>query len=47
MCERVRVLGESPKDFQAAGYGIRVSEGAAWAGGTHAAGAETVSYDLG
>ena len=37
MCELVRVLGKNPKGFQAAGYGIRVSEGVAWAGETHAA----------
>jgi len=32
--------GESPSGFQAAGYGIRVSEAAAWAGGSHGAGSE-------
>jgi len=46
MWRRVRSLGESPKGFQAAGYGTRVSEATAWAGGTHEAGSETVSYDL-
>ena len=46
-CELARVLGGNPKGFQAAGYGIRVSEGAVWAGGIHVADMETVSYDLG
>ena len=40
------VLSESPKGFQVAGSGVRVSEPVAWAGGAHEAGSETISYDL-
>ena len=43
----MRVLGESPKGLQVAGNEIRVSEAAAWAGGSHVADVETTSYDLG
>ena len=42
----VSMLGECPKGFQIAGCGIRLSEAVVWAGGSHGAGSETVSYDL-